>query len=677
MSSSIHLRVAMADSGRTDLAGRMRIGAAVADFTLCRIDGPAGESSVEPKVMEVLKVLVEHQGEPVSRDDLIEAVWTGKFGGEERLSRAISLLRKALGDVRGQHTHIETVPRLGYHLIADVEPVSTTPPSLGAGHLHWTTAKIAALASAVAFAIVASLILIRPGLPATDMLRPAGGMAPVNPVQANSIAVLPFADLSPSADQRYFSDGLAEEILDALANVDGLSVVGRTSSFAYRDAPTDVRDIGEALGVAFLLEGSVRKQDDQLRVVAQLIRTEDGFHAWSKTYDGSVSDIFDFQEDVARSIALALTPESDAGAQRLAPELTSSREAYDLYLQGREMSRRFGVDNKLAAIDLLKQATAIDPEFAEAWAWLANSYIYVPLARPAEDPTPVWNATKDAVNRALAADPNLAMGHYVNALLAAGELRIDEAVASMERAYAAAPNTPFFAIRRGYYLALIGQVERGAAQMEAGLRLDPTDAPGLNNLGWAKIHLGETEAGLAMIDRAVPLGFDPARIGRCSFIAAMVTEQDGYTCFLETPQTIRGRYPGFLRSEAGWETFARAMSFGDPEAKSFVLPRMLEVLEAGEHPSNTYALGVLYGLGEGDQFINFLLENRHMMNPSSLYVLWTVPPGWSSVTTHPRFPEFAERLGLIDAWEIHGWPDRCQPLAGDETEARSFVCTAK
>ncbi|MEL6831003.1 MAG: winged helix-turn-helix domain-containing protein, partial [Pseudomonadota bacterium] len=632
----------MTEPERIDFERRMRIGTAIADFTLCRIAGSTGENSVEPKVMEVLKVLVERRGEPVARDELIEAVWTGKFGGEERLSRAISLLRKTLGDVQGRHTHIETVPRFGYRLIAQVEPLKDAEKTIAAANLRWSLPRLTLMAAAVGFTVVLGLTWMGPGITANvasnTVSRDTNPALLAQTPDDRSIAVLPFADLSPAGDQRYFSDGLAEEVLDALANVDGLSVAGRTSSFAYRDANADIREIGQALGVAFLLEGSVRKQADQLRVTAQLIRTDDGFHAWSKTYDGNVADIFDFQEDVARSIALAMTPDHDAGSERLAPPLTSSREAYDLYLQGREMSRRFGVDNKLAAIDLLKQATAIDPEFAEAWAWLANSYIYVPVARPAEDPIPVWNATKDAVNRALAADPNIAMGHYVNALLAAEELRIDEAVASMERAYTAAPNTPFFAIRRGYYLALIGQVERGAAQMEAGLRLDPTDAPGLNNLGWAKIHLGETEAGLAMIDRAVSLGFDPARIGRCSFIAAMVTEQDGYTCFLETPQTIRGRYPEFLRSEAGWETFARAMAFRDPGAKSFVLPRMVEVLEAGEHPSNTYSLGVLYGLGEGEQFIKFLLENRSMMNSSSLYALWTVPPGWPSVTTHQRFP---------------------------------------
>ena len=664
----------MADSGRIDLAERMRIGAAIVDFTQFRISGPNGESSVEPKVMDVLKALVERRGAPVSRDELIEAVWTGKFGGEERLSRAISLLRKALGDVQGQHMHIETVPRLGYQLIADVEPISDASRTLGAANLRWTTPKIAALAAAVALALIASLVWLPRSPSINEVVDRANSTTSLSAMEANSIAVLPFADLSPASNQRYFSDGLAEEILDALANVDGLDVVGRTSSFAYRDAPTDVRDIGEALGVAFLLEGSVRKQNDQLRVTAQLIRTDDGFHAWSKTYDGDVSDIFDFQEDVARSIALAMTPGAAAGEQRLAPELTTSREAYDLYLQGREMSRRFGVENKLAAIDLLKQATAIDPNFAEAWGWLANSYIYVPLARPTEDPVPVWNAAKDAVDRALAADSGLAMGHYVNALLTAEELRIDEAVASMERAYAAAPNTPFFAIRRGYYLALIGQVERGAAQMEAGLRLDPTDAPGLNNLGWAKIHLGEIDQGLAMLDRSVALGFDPARIGRCAFIASMVSEEDGFACFLETPQTIRGRYPDFLQSEDGWETFSRAMALGDPDAKSFVLARMIEVLEEGEHPSNTDSLGVLYGLGEADQIIEFLLENPTMMNSSSLYALWTVPPGWPSATTHPRFPEFAEQLGLLDAWHVHGWPDRCQPILENDPSGRLFMC---
>lgn len=666
----------MADSGRIDLAERIRIGDAQADFTRFRIEGPNGEVSVEPKVMDVLKVLVDRRGEPVPRDDLIEAVWTGKFGGEERLSRAISLLRKALGDVQGHHAHIETVPRLGYRLIAEVEPIVRQHTTIGGARPRWTSQRVATIAAVVTLALVAMLVWMRSANPAGEVVRDFNTTTTADTIRANSIAVLPFADLSPAGNQRYFSDGLAEEILDALANVEGLNVVGRTSSFAYRDTPADVRDIGEALGVGFLLEGSVRKQDDRLRVTAQLIRTDDGFHAWSRTYDGDVSDIFDFQEDVARSIALAMTPESGTGEARLAPEITSNREAYDLYLQGREMSRRFGTENKQAAVRLLQQATDLDPDFAEAWGWLARSHYFVPIGLPNEDPTPSMEAAREAAAQALIADPKLAMGHYVSALLNGEERHLADAVTAMERAYAAAPKTPFFTIRRGYHLAMIGQVERGAELMEAGLTLDPTDAPGLTNLAAAKIHLGEIEEGLRLFERANTLGFDPAAINNCIYRGALGQPDEGFACFTEIPKNIRTRYPSSVRSDEAWEDLGRAMVLKDGAAKARVLPGILDALDSGQHPANVYSLGVLLNLGEIDLFMGYFYQQRSPNNSSVLFYTWMNIPGRPAFFEHPRFPEFAERVGLLDAWWVHGWPDDCSPLQANDPSGAEFTCTS-
>lgn len=664
------------ESGPFNIADRIRIGAAIADFTRYRITGPEGERSVEPKVMDVLKVLIERRGEPVSRDALIDAVWTGKFGGEERLSRAISLLRKALGDVHGKHAHIETIPRLGYRLIADVEPIAPTNQSTGSVNRSSTWLKPVALVAAIVTILIAGLILRQQSVSGPEPINAAISTPPTVVDHTDSIAVLPFADLSPSADQRYFSDGLAEEILDALAKVEGLNVVGRTSSFAYRDTPADVRDIGNALGVGFLLEGSVRKQGDRLRVTAQLIRTDDGFHSWSKTYDGNVSDIFDFQEDVARSIALAMTPDSVSGAARLAPEITSNREAYDLYLQGREMSRRFGTENKQAAIRLLQQATNLDPDFAEAWGWLARSHYFVPIGLPNEDPTPSMEAARAAAAQALKADPNLAMGHYVNALLKGEERRLADAVASMERAYAAAPKTPFFAIRRGYHLAMIGHVERGAELMEAGLALDPTDAPGLTNLAAAKIHLGEIEEGLRLFDRATTLGFDPAAVINCTYRAALGQPAAGLICFIETPKNIRTRYPPSVRSDKAWEDLGRAMVLQDGAAKARVLPGILEALDSGQHPANVYSLGVLLNLDEIDLFMDYFHNQRSSNNSSTLFYTWLNIPGRPAFFEHPRFPEFVERVGLLEAWQVHGWPDDCSPLQSSDPTGAEFICTS-
>lgn len=296
------------------------------------------------------------------------------------MSRAISLLRKALGDLRGQHQHIETVPRAGYRLIAAVQPgiISAHTPAEPPGQTGYLARAMAAcLFLAMTGLAFWSMTSADPA--ANQQINAPASSEAVSLVQENSIAVLPFADLSPTGNQQYFSDGLAEEILDAITSIKGLSVAGRTSSFAYRDSGEGIRGIGKALRVNFLLEGSVRKQDDRARVTAQLIRVADGYDVWSKTFDGDLNDIFEFQESVARSIAAELSPSAaDATPGRLARLLTDDREAYELYLQGRAVSRRFGRQEQLMAIEPLSKAVERDPAFADAWGpgWHDHIFSY-------------------------------------------------------------------------------------------------------------------------------------------------------------------------------------------------------------------------------------------------------------------------------------------------------------
>jgi TolB-like protein/DNA-binding winged helix-turn-helix (wHTH) protein len=644
------------------------------DFVSLRIRRDSTETLVEPKVLSVLRVLVERAGEVVTRDELIDAVWGNRFGGEERLSRAVSLLRKALGDVRGQHQHIETVPKAGYRLIADVQPI--TPPDE-------THAEPRARSGYLRHAMAAALVLAIAGLafwwmtssnstakqryetPVSTEVTPAA--------QENSIAVLPFADLSPAGNQQYFSDGLAEEILDALASIKGLSVAGRTSSFAYRDGSRDISEIGKALRVNFLLEGSVRKQDDRARVTAQLIRVADGYHVWSKTFDGDLNDIFEFQESVARSIAAELSPSaSSAAPARLARLLTDDQQAYELYLQGREMSRRFGRQAKLAAIDLLSEAVQRDSDFADAWAWLARSHLFLPVTEPEGNSSAHIDAARTAVKRALVSDPNLPMGHYVSALLHDYDLNFDASFEAMERAYAAAPNQPFFAIRRGFYHLALGYVSRGAAIIEAGVRMDPTDALGLLNLGQAKIHLGDVDAGMALLERSGSLGFAPAKLLRCVYLGAQGRPQESYQCWQQLPLVIKTRYPTELSQPDTWDDLGRIYAFNDQDAIQRIRPIVLKIVDDPTIPMSSYLFGVLQALGEPELYMQYFIDRPFLLNASAARYLWFSRTGSLSVLGHSQFPEFAERLGFTRAWQHHGWPDSCHPSSSERSE--DFYC---
>ena len=199
----------------------------------------------------------------------------------------------------------------------------------------------------------------------TDVTEPRAEVA----ASESSIAVLPFVDMSASSDQEYFADGIAEEILNALVMLEGIKVAGRTSSFSFKERNEDLREIGETLGVAHVLEGSVRKQGDRVRVTAQLVNVDDGFHLWSETFDREMIDIFAIQDEIARSVAeaLALQLNLEQGGSLIEAQ-TDNIGAYERYLEARALIARRGTDNLARAIELLEEVTRLEPNYAEAWA---------------------------------------------------------------------------------------------------------------------------------------------------------------------------------------------------------------------------------------------------------------------------------------------------------------------
>lgn len=234
----------------------------------------------------------------------------------------------------------------------------------------------------------------------------------VTQAREKSIAVLPFVDMSPEGDQAYFADGISEEILNVLVKTRSLKVAGRTSSFQFRNHNTDLRTIGEQLGVEHILEGSIRKADNRVRITAQLVSTDDGFHLWSETYDRELTDIFAIQDEIARAIANALAIELDLTGkqQSLVAVSTSNMDAYDRYLQGKGLIAK-RVDFR-RAIRLLNEVTKMDPAFAAGWAANAQahslSYYYLDINREE-----AMQLAQSMAEQALALDPNLSMAYSV------------------------------------------------------------------------------------------------------------------------------------------------------------------------------------------------------------------------------------------------------------------------
>jgi adenylate cyclase len=339
-----------------------------------------------------------------------------------------------------------------------------------------------------------------------------------------SVAILPFADLSETRDQDYFCDGLAEEILNALASIQGMRVASRTSSFRFRDGTTDARDIGRALNVATVMEGSVRKSGDRVRVTAQLIDAGNGYHLWSENFDRSLQDIFAIQEEIARSVARALrvslkTPEAlDIG--RNAPQ---DLRAYEFYLRGRQMQAMKSTATWRSAPEMFRRAIELDPGYAQAHAGLADALVDLLMWRLVK-PEDVLDEALAAAKRALELAPELAEAHVArgNTLSLAGDA--EAATSSFERAIELNPELYEAHYYFARHLYAQGRDAEAVDEFEAAHRARPDEFQALTLAVNAADASGDKGRGDALARRALALALAEADIdpenGRARYLAA-------------------------------------------------------------------------------------------------------------------------------------------------------------
>jgi len=373
---------------------------------------------------------------------------------------------------------------------------------------------------------------------------------PSRPAPSASTAVLPFVDLSPQKDQEYFSDGLTDELITTLSQVPGLRVPARTSSFQFKGQNPDLQEVGRKLHVGSVLEGSVRKSGNRLRVSVQLISIEDGYQLWAESFDRDLSDVFAVQEEVARSIVSALrvrlSPNKDSA---LAARPTADLQAYDLYLKGRYAWNQRTGPSLEEAVRYLTQATARDPSFARAWAALADAeLLVVPYSghgtvaaawerakaaaqralaldsTSAEAYTALgygntiygwnWTAAEDNFKRALAADSNYANGHHWYGDFLAGRGRLDESLAEMSRAHQLDPLALQNTIEWGWVSYLMHRSDDAESRIRLALDLNPNYAQAHWRLGLVQIQQRKYPEAIASIQRSIDLGvFQPYAAG--------------------------------------------------------------------------------------------------------------------------------------------------------------------
>jgi adenylate cyclase len=398
------------------------------------------------KAFDTLRFLVERHGTLVSKRELMNAVWPETAVEENNLDRNISIVRKALGEKATGAQYIETVPRVGYRFVGRLSDAIT-------------------------------------GM-ADDSQFPTE--------DAFAIAVLPFADMSPSRDQDYFCEGLAEELINALTHVDGLRVVSRTASFQFRDSGADVQDVGRKLGAGTLLEGSVRKAGDRLRVTVQLIEVASGFHRWSQRFDRKLDDIFAIQDEIAESVATSLRGSvlSPSEKQALLRPKTGAA-SYEYYLRGRQHLPRMSREDIERSGEMFERAIKEDASYAPALAGLAmvHATLYEWFgAREAN-----LAKAETASQRALDLAPHLAEAHVARGFALSLWPRYDEASREFEKAIRLNPNL-FDAY---YYFARVnfarGDVRRSAVLFRKAAEVRHEDFQSCMLLGQSLRMLGQSE----------------------------------------------------------------------------------------------------------------------------------------------------------------------------------------
>ena len=494
-----------AKSGSEFRLGDLRVDPQTGDVT-----GPGCRVQLDPKVMGVLAILAERAGQVVPREELISRLWPDVVVTDDALSRCLYDLRRKLAAAGGSDEYralVETLPKRGYRLngVAEsIEPPATANQNSRRGLWLWTAA-VAAIITLVAGVL---LSLDREGVDPAPVSATPGAVP--------RIAVLPFDDLSEKRDQQFLADGLTEDILNRLTRSEGLDVIARTSTFALRDQSLNIAEIARRLEVTHVLEGSVRRTGDRIRVTAQLIDAADSAHLWSETYDRDLGDLFTIQDEISMTVAAAL----ESRLALPAGHETEKVDALVRFAQGEHFYHRRAPGDVERAVAAYTDAVTLDPGYARAWAALAGAYSLLAWSSDPPDHSLI-EKQGEAARRAVALAPGLGVAHH-----RLGQFLFESSDREAARKHWAEsarldPDNPLtlgwqagLAITRGDFPAAVEIYRRIIAA-------DPMALSNRNNLAAMLVADGQLEAALEEI-RNTRENFDGANPGLDSEIARIL-----------------------------------------------------------------------------------------------------------------------------------------------------------
>jgi TolB-like protein/DNA-binding winged helix-turn-helix (wHTH) protein/tetratricopeptide (TPR) repeat protein len=627
---------------------------------------------VQQQPLKLLEILLEHPGEVVTREELRSRVWpNASFGDfDQALNIAMGKLRSALGDSADNPRFIETLPKRGYRFIADVSVIDAEVrpkrPEPSAGDLPGPQRKTepgderqgAGLAVATKGrlwptrrVIVASVIVLSLPILAFWLFR-SRGRSPT-PMPIRSLAVLPLENLSGDASQNYFADGMTDELITDLAQISALRVISRTSVMAYKGAQKPLPQIARELNVDAVVEGSVLRSGDQVRVTAQLIEASTDRHLWSQSYEGELRDTLALQSRVAGAIAdqirINLTPPEQAALKNVK---VVNPEAYESYLKGRYFWNKRTADGLKAALAYFKQAIEEDPQYAQAYSGLADTYALLGDWQYAVmTPKEAFPKAKAAAIKALELDGTLGEAHNSLAFVLDGfDWDFDAAGKEFRRAIELNPG---YATARHWYawhLSLLGRFDEAIAEMKKAQNLDPLSL--IINADLAELLVLGHHYDESIVQSRKTIEMDPNFALAHNQLAQAYLQKHMYE---EAVAEFKKAVPLSGNSPTCIANLARAYVASGKRSEAV---KLLGDLKRRSSPgySNASEIAMIYAaLGDTDQAMSWLEKGyEERFNPGVL-----MRPGFDPLRSDPRFQNLVRRIGLAEIASMYRYGICC------------------
>ena len=633
---------------------------AVYEFDSFRIDAgkrllwKRGEPlALTPKVFDTLLYLVKNAGKTIGKDELMAAIWPDTIVEENNLNKSISALRQLLGETPGEHRFIATVPGKGYRFVASVvessvkgtQHADVVAQERDSGNVHQTvglrapvlpaetkfpSARLKMLLGAVAaLALLVIAFMLYRGIAARGRTQPA----------IKSLAVLPLKNLSGDPTQEYLADGMTEAFIGQLSGIHNLRVISRTSVMRFKDTQLPMPEIGKTLGVDAIVEGSVMREGDRIRVRAQLIRAATDEHFWSETYDRDLRDVLTLQSDVAQAIAkkVEVTATGPEHA-RLAATRSVAPEVYESYLKGRfaKYDTKAEIEE---SIDHFTEAIKRDPTFAPAYVGLAYAHANLGRVFIGAPPETERDEVVIAARKALELDPELAEAHVLLADVYQKRWQWSDAEAEYKRALELKPNDAAANAGFARWLSCQGRAEEALMWARRGRELDPIAVWHGANIAWILFMARRYEEAIRELRSVLAVEpNDATALWDLGFVLIANGQPNEAIPVLEKAVSVSDRSPGSIELLAA--AYARAGR--GPEALRLV-NELKQRQQTSYVPAGAFVIPYL-GLGDYDRALAGF--EQAYQEKSNIMQFLKVHPFFDPVRDDPRFKDLLHRVAL-------------------------------